>query len=237
MASRLFLLPVAALFAVSLAGCPSNQSAVCQSVGDCSQGGSTDWVSSCQTEANLLQTEAQSDGCGTQYDDYYNCAEANFQCQGTTAVFPGCDTKLSALDTCINAAGAKTECAALAAAEVTCGAPANVDGGPLAVLGLDPSPAVSGADAGDAGASASDDAGGGGSDASSDASLDATVDATVDAGSSPAPGVDAGPTVPIACSAGRDCEARCYLTLVADVCAPKVNELDAVVKCSSACPQ
>ena len=212
-------LAAGALAALLLTGCPSNQSAVCQSVGDCSQGGSSDWVNACQNEANLLQTEAQTDDCGTEYDDYYSCAESNFTCTGTTASFPGCDAKLEALDSCINMAEAKTSCAALTAAEATCGAPP-VDAAAPAV------PASSATDAGDAG-----DAGG---DASAPVNAGA-ADAAPPPSAGPDAGGDAGAEVPIACTAQRDCEARCYLDIVADVCAPQVDELDEFYTCASAC--
>jgi hypothetical protein len=40
----------------------------------------------------------------------------------------------------------------------------------------------------------------------------------------------------LACTSGRDCEAHCYLANVSDVCAARVDELDAFQKCASACP-
>jgi hypothetical protein len=45
---------------------------------------------------------------------------------------------------------------------------------------------------------------------------------------------DAG--VPPACTAARDCLAGCYLTAVANVCAPRVDELDAANVCGASCP-
>jgi hypothetical protein len=41
---------------------------------------------------------------------------------------------------------------------------------------------------------------------------------------------------PVACTLGRDCEAHCYLVNVSDVCAARVDELDAFQKCASSCP-
>jgi hypothetical protein len=211
--------------ALGLAGCPTNQSAVCQSIGDCSQGGSSDWVQACQNEANLLQTEAQTDDCASEYNDYYSCAESSFTCTGSTASFPGCDGKLSALDACINAAEAKTSCAALLAAEAVCGT-------------ADPSAT---SDAGHGSEDAAPSTGGdeAGSDAG-EAGLPDAGSATDAAAPLPSAGNDAGAdgglSVPIACTAARDCEARCYLDIVADVCAPQVNELDEFATCASACP-
>jgi hypothetical protein len=226
-----FLAPAAAAAAVAacaltalvLTGCPTNQSAVCQSIGDCSQGGSSDWVNACQNEANLLQTEAQTDGCGTEYDDYYSCAESNFTCTGTTASFPGCEVKLSSLDSCINTAEAQTSCAALTAAEATCGAPPPDAGAQVTPVGET-------SDAGDAGI-----AGDAGSDAGTFGDAGA-ADAAPPPVTALDAGADGGPEVPIACTAQRDCEARCYLDIVADVCAPQVNELDEFSTCASACP-
>lgn len=47
-------------------------------------------------------------------------------------------------------------------------------------------------------------------------------------------GIDAGP--PPACTAARDCQARCYLGAVANACAPRVDELQNVLACSASCP-
>jgi hypothetical protein len=52
-------------------------------------------------------------------------------------------------------------------------------------------------------------------------------------GSSP-PGPDGGP--PPACTAARDCQAHCYLEKVANVCAPRVDEIEAVTGCAASCP-
>jgi hypothetical protein len=47
-------------------------------------------------------------------------------------------------------------------------------------------------------------------------------------------GPDAG--VPPACTAARDCLASCYRTAVANVCAPRVDELEAANVCGASCP-
>ena len=47
--------------------------------------------------------------------------------------------------------------------------------------------------------------------------------------------LDAGGPAP-ACTAGRDCEAHCYLANVTNVCAARPDELDAFQKCASSCP-
>jgi hypothetical protein len=41
---------------------------------------------------------------------------------------------------------------------------------------------------------------------------------------------------PPACTAIRDCQAACYLSTVANACAVQIDELQAVVTCSEACP-
>ncbi|SRR6266545_6993764 len=116
------------LSATGSAGCTSNQDSVCENVGACSQGGSTDWIGSCEDEAKGLQREANSDGCGGLFDDYYECAAAHFACNGATASFPGCEAKRAALENCLSAAEAKTACAELTAETTACkGSP--VDGG------------------------------------------------------------------------------------------------------------
>jgi hypothetical protein len=117
----------ALLVAVSLGACASNQDAVCQSVGDCAQSGSSDWIQGCRAEAKRLAGEANASQCGTQFDAYYACANSNFTCQGATPVFSGCDTKQSALDACLAAATSNTSCARLAAATRACRAAASVD--------------------------------------------------------------------------------------------------------------
>jgi hypothetical protein len=49
-------------------------------------------------------------------------------------------------------------------------------------------------------------------------------------------GVQTGSSVPSACTALRDCMARCYLENVNNPCAPAVDELERVSSCSSSCP-
>jgi len=48
------------------------------------------------------------------------------------------------------------------------------------------------------------------------------------------PAAPSGP--PPACTLARDCEAECLLTNAANVCAPRLDELDAVRTCTAACP-
>jgi hypothetical protein len=160
------------LAALSVAGpaCDSHQQSVCQKIGDCSQGGDSDWIARCQAEADALRSEAAGNGCAGAFDRYYSCADSSYSCQGATATFPGCDQARAELDACLAAATATTACAMLSAAEAVCGA------------------------------------------------------TSADAG------------VPPACTAARDCQARCYLTSVTNVCAPRVDEIESLTACAAVCP-
>jgi hypothetical protein len=178
---------VTLLLLASLAGvaCGSHPDNVCQDVGDCSHGGSTDWIAACQGEAKALQGEAAATGCSSVFDGYFGCADSKYSCQGATALFPGCDQAQAALDTCL-AAAPQNNCTLLAAAEAACGAPAP-DGGTD---------------------------GGTGRGTSGGTSLG----------------------LPPACTAGRDCQARCYLDQVANACAPAIEEIQMVSSCAATCP-
>jgi hypothetical protein len=156
-----------------LCGCETDSHAVCENVGDCEKGGDSVYIASCKHEANLLEANADSTGCGRKYNLYVSCQSNAFTCHGATASFPGCDDERLALDHCLDVANAATACAELTRRTSLCAA--NRDGG---------------ADAG----------------------------------------------VPVACTASRDCEARCFLNQVSDVCAPALDELSRFVACADACP-
>jgi hypothetical protein len=126
-----------ALVPAVLAGCNNAAENVCQDIGDCSQGGDSVWIASCQAEAKSLASEASDVGCGRDYDAYYTCAEDSYICRGATALFPGCDDRLAALDACLAAATAGTSCVALASATAACGG-AGVDGGAGPDAGVTP---------------------------------------------------------------------------------------------------
>ena len=104
-----------AALAAGVAGCSSHAETVCQDIGDCSQGGDSVWIASCQAEAKSLSAEANEAGCGSAYDAYYACADDSYTCQGATALFPGCDGKLAALDTCLALASATAACGGVGA--------------------------------------------------------------------------------------------------------------------------
>jgi hypothetical protein len=168
MRSPASLLLAALLF--SGAACDTEGDNVCEDIGDCSHGGSNDWISSCQDETKALGSEAAKLGCGSAYHAYFHCADSSYSCHGTTATFPGCDDELAALDGCLTRATAGSACVRLAMAESACTSASNPDGGP-----------------------------------------------------------------PPACTAARDCQAQCYLGNVANVCAPRVDELETVTACAASC--
>lgn len=122
---------LAALLATLTVGCTSDPESVCEDVGNCAQGGDSEWIQRCTTEAQSLANESEKMGCRSLYDDYYSCASSNFTCQGATPRFPGCDARLAALNRCLASAEAKSACAALSAKTTACGAsgPSNADGG------------------------------------------------------------------------------------------------------------
>ncbi len=99
-----FLTSFTAGLALAGAACNSHPDNVCQNIGDCSYGGSDDFITACQDEAKALRSEASGNGCGPAFDAYYACADSSYSCQGATAVFPGCDGDLAALDSCLAAA-------------------------------------------------------------------------------------------------------------------------------------
>ena len=114
------MLVVATWALLAGAGCGSDPDDVCQDIGDCSQGGSNDWIGSCQAETKALQGEAASASCGGAFDAYFSCANANYSCRGATAVFPGCAERLAALDACLASATAASSCTRLETAETGC---------------------------------------------------------------------------------------------------------------------
>ena len=120
MAMRAQLLLLAAAVALLGPACGSHSDNVCEDIGDCAQHGDTDWIDTCQSNADALGSEAATAGCGAAFDQYYACADSSYSCQGATATFPGCDDELAALDDCLAAATAHTACVALQTAEAAC---------------------------------------------------------------------------------------------------------------------
>ncbi|HEY2512438.1 MAG TPA: hypothetical protein VGI39_16340 [Polyangiaceae bacterium] len=122
------------LLGLAAARCTSRSDSVCESVGNCEQAGSHDWIQTCEDEADSLRAEAAYGGCAGAFDDYYTCADSKFTCTGVTATFPGCDEQRAALDSCIEAMQKGSSCAALTAAEAACAPVATVDAGPDAAV-------------------------------------------------------------------------------------------------------
>jgi hypothetical protein len=134
----------AILLGLAVIGCNSNQDDVCENVGACTQGGSSDWITSCDDEAKSLRDEASSAGCSSLFDDYYSCAVSSFTCKGITASFPGCDAQRAALENCLSAGEAKTACKELTTKTTACAAVSADGGAPdTGTLGLAPACTVS----------------------------------------------------------------------------------------------
>jgi hypothetical protein len=187
------LLVATTIIVALIVACSTNQENVCDAVGDCEQGGNSDWVQGCKDDAKLLKTEAQANGCGAALDDFYSCANGNFECNGATSSFPGCEGKQATLDACLTKVIAQTACGELAQKTSGCG-----DAGP--------NPNV---------------------DASVVPDASVVADASVSA---------ADASIPAACSAMRDCHARCFLNDVTNLCAPTIEELTTFATCASMCP-
>jgi len=105
-------------FPLGLPGCGTASDSLCEDVGNCSQGGSNSWIQSCQNAANAMSQAAPS--CAHLFDQYFQCTANNYVCNGATAAFPGCDSQLSQLEDCLNAAEANSPCGALAAGTSQC---------------------------------------------------------------------------------------------------------------------
>jgi hypothetical protein len=93
---------------LTLTTVPTDAQSVCYNVDECAQGGSYNWLQSCEAEALTLQQQSDESGCGSLYSGYYACANSNYTCQGITPLFPGCDTQLSSLEACLNARAPNT---------------------------------------------------------------------------------------------------------------------------------
>lgn len=105
---------------LTLTTVPTDAESVCYNVDECSQAGSYNWLQSCTAEALTLQQQSEASGCGSLYDGYYACANSNYNCQGITPLFPGCDQKRSSLEACLNAATAQSACAQYTARLANC---------------------------------------------------------------------------------------------------------------------
>jgi hypothetical protein len=118
---RLALFFAVSSLAGALAGCDSKSDTVCQDIANCSHGGSDDWVSACEAQADDLADEAKSSGCKAAFDGYFSCAEAHFECHGNESRFDGCDARKAVVDSCLASARAQNACGELDAELATCG--------------------------------------------------------------------------------------------------------------------
>lgn len=125
---------LAALVATLVSACDSDADVACQNVGNCTHGGSDDWITACREQNDELADEAGAVGCGAAFDAYFACAAEHFACHGNQSSFPGCEQKLSAYSACLAAQDSGTSCAKLEAALARCDASAPQPG--------DPAPAV-----------------------------------------------------------------------------------------------
>ena len=121
--------------ALVAAACSSHADSLCEEIGDCSQGGDSDWIEACQSQAQDLAKEAATAGCGGAYDSYVRCADDAYVCRGNVAEFASqCANVRQRLDACLTAAHANDTCGALAARLARCSSPpdtgdASADGG------------------------------------------------------------------------------------------------------------
>jgi hypothetical protein len=102
-------------------GCDSDSDKTCHDLGNCSHGGSDDWITECQTQTDTLAHEAEAIGCQPEYDAYFACTEDHFECDGNTSSFPGCEAKLDAYSACLASKESGTACVALETALAACG--------------------------------------------------------------------------------------------------------------------
>ncbi len=120
---------VALAAAFGLLACSStHQEDICANVGACSQAGDTDWIQTCEDEADALASDAHAASCSALFDSYFACADSSFTCTGITASFPGCDGARSALEACFDKAIAATACGQLAEKTKACTTPSTEPG-------------------------------------------------------------------------------------------------------------
>lgn len=108
------------LLATLVSACDSDTDAACQNVGNCTHGGSDDWVTACREQNDELADEADAVGCHKEFDAYFACAEKHFSCRGNESSFPGCEPSLAAYSACLAGKASGTACAELAAGLTEC---------------------------------------------------------------------------------------------------------------------
>ena len=121
---------VVALVATLAAACDSDADVACRDVGNCSHGGSDDWITACREQNDELSDEADAVGCRAEFDAYFACAEAHFACHGNQSSFPTCAPKLGAYSACLAAKASGTSCVKLQQGLTECDAVARPPGDP-----------------------------------------------------------------------------------------------------------
>ena len=91
---------------------PDHPGQVCIDLGFC-QGLGDPAIQACQGQAAQLRMQAVMSGCAPLFDDYYECADSNYDCRGNIPLFPGCEAKLSSLKSCLAAGAAHNACGQL----------------------------------------------------------------------------------------------------------------------------
>ena len=127
LSSRLLALARLVIGAALVAGCDSDAHRVCSDVTNCSHGGSDDYLTGCNEQADDLSHEATRSGCDAAYDTYFSCAEDHFECTGNKSAFPSCEAAAAELDRCLVAGRANNACGELDARLAACPAGASGD--------------------------------------------------------------------------------------------------------------
>ena len=111
---------VALAITLAIVACSTKADSVCENVGDCEQGGSSEWIKACQENARQLLAASQTVSCDGFFYVYYRCADDNYTCTGATASFPGCEAKRGNLDDCLAREQTKTACGELERRTTAC---------------------------------------------------------------------------------------------------------------------
>jgi hypothetical protein len=87
-------------------GCGGNEVAsLCEDICACQRCTSND-LQACRDAGDQALDQADSAGCSSQFDDVVACSSAHVSCDGSRAVFEGCDAEVSALTKCSSGLGA-----------------------------------------------------------------------------------------------------------------------------------
>ena len=110
---------VAAMVTLALAGGASTAtgcggvsvSSLCKDICAC-QGCTTNDLESCETEGETAADQADTAGCGSQFEDLIDCSSTHVTCKSNRARFEGCEAEQTALLKSSSAIGGlgKTDC-------------------------------------------------------------------------------------------------------------------------------